>query len=297
MLWTPEPDMTRPAMIGPGLIGLELGPLPYEWSRCDAILYAVGIGARHPHDLDLLYEGTTPAGPRVAPTFALTAVARLLAPMVRELGIDRRRLLHAGQSLSIHRVPPADGRCTATRQIIGVRDRGRAALVYCRDRVVDESGILATAKSAWWIAGAGGFTGVWGTTPAFGTDEMPEREPDHRHVSTTSTEQAVIHRLSGDLNPIHIDPAFARAAGQPRAILHGLCTFGWLGRVLDAAAGPARRLEHLEGRFTAPVFPGDELSVEGWWTGEDAVATVSVRDRVVLGRALARFSGAPRARW
>jgi acyl dehydratase len=282
----------RERPIDGSLIGLELGPVEHVWSERDAILYALGIGARHPRDLDLLYERATPAGPRVAPTLALTAVTRMLPPLVEALDIDLRRLLHASQALELHRLPPASGRCSVTRRVAGVWDKGRAAVVECEDVVGDADGPLATARSNWWIDGAGGFGGPRaapgaGSVPA----APPERSPDLRDAAPTSTEQAALHRLSGDLNPVHIDDAFAREAGQPRAFLHGLCTFGWLARVLDGAAGPGRRLASLEGRFTSPVFPGDELVVEAWWTGEGAMATVRSDGRIVLGPAAATFAG------
>src|ERR1700729_1623735 len=86
--------------IGPELVGLQLGPIDYRWSPRDAILYSLGIGARQPRDLEFLYERY---GPRVEPTFALTAVPRMLPPLVQRLGIDLRRLLHAGQRLTLLR--------------------------------------------------------------------------------------------------------------------------------------------------------------------------------------------------
>ena len=95
----------------------------------------------------------------------------------------------------------------------------------------------------------------------------------------TTTEQAALHRLSGDLNPVHIDPAFARAAGQARPFLHGLCTFGHLALALDRLVGPERRLTSLAGRFTSPVFPGDPLTLQVWWSRDDdgAVARLAAK--------------------
>lgn len=277
-------------MIGPDLVGLELGPVEHRWSASDAILYALGIGARHPRDLELLYERASPNGPRVAPTFALTACTLMLGPLVDALSIDLRHLLHAGQGFEINRVPPARGECLVQRRVVGVSDKGRAAIVECEDLVTDAYGTLASGRSQWWIEGAGGFGGV---RDAGGTDAallLPDRPADVQVSSTTSSEQAALYRLSGDLNPVHVDPQFARAAGQPRAFLHGLCTFGWLARELDRAAGPARRIESLVARFTAPVFPGDELLVEAWWEGQSAIAAVHSGGRLVLGPASASFT-------
>jgi acyl dehydratase len=169
-------------------------------------------------------------------------------------------------------------------------------LIECEDTVLDDQGIVATAASQWWLLGAGGFGGPdaplgSGATPA----TPPDRRPDARTSIQTTTEQAALYRLSGDLNPVHIDPDFARQAGQPRPLLHGLCTFGALGHaVADGVVGAVgdQRLAELSGRFRAPVFPGDRLDIE-IWTLDDAlalVATVSVAGTLVLGPARAAFA-------
>ena len=276
-------------MIGPDLVGLEVDTVEHRWSASDAILYALGIGARHPRDLELLYERASPNGPRAAPTFALTACTLMLGPLVDALSIDLRHLLHAGQGFEINRVPPARGECLVQRRVVGVSDKGRAAIVECEDLVTDAYGTLASGRSQWWIDGAGGFGGV---RDAGGTDAallLPDRPADVQVSSTTDSEQAALYRLSGDLNPVHVDPQFARAAGQPRAFGHGLCTFGWLASSI-APPGPARRIESLVARFTAPVFPGDELLVEAWSEGQSAIAAVHSGGRLVLGPASAERS-------
>lgn len=282
------------SQIGPGLVGRALPPIAWEWDARDAIIYALGIGARLPEDLDHLYEGR---GPRTAATFPLAAVALAFAPLVDALDLDLRMLLHASQAIELHRVPAASGAATITRRFTGVWDKGRAALIDCEDAIVDADGPLATARSAWWVEGAGGFGGPR-ADPAGAAGAglvIPEdRAPDLRDTIGTSTEQAALHRLSGDRNPVHIDPELARAAGQPRPFLHGLCTLGALGHALDRAAGAdGRRLAALAGRFTRPVFPGDALEVEAWWTADGAVARVAVDGALALGPAGARL--VPRA--
>jgi acyl dehydratase len=274
-------------------VGLRLGPVEHRWSSRDAILYSLGIGARHPRDLEFLYERY---GPRIEPTFALTAVTAMLPPLVQRLGIDLRRLLHAGQRLTVLRQFEPAGAVSVTRTITGVWDKRTAALIDCEDTIVDDEGILATGASQWWLTGAGGFGGPDG--PAAGAESagvggpvaLPGREPDVRTSVQTTTEQAALYRLSGDLNPVHIDPGFAREAGQPRAILHGLCTLGALGHALCAHAGD-RQLAELSARFRAPVFPGDRLDIE-IWTFDDAtaLAMVSVAGTLVLGPACATFT-------
>jgi acyl dehydratase len=278
-----------PAAIGPALIGLRLGPVKHRWSRRDAILYSLGIGARLPRDLEFLYERY---GPRVEPTFALTAVTPMLPLLVERLGVDLRRLLHVGQRLTVLRQLEPAGTVSITRTITGVWDKRTAALIECEDTVADDEGVLATAASQWWLTGAGGFGGASG--PAAGdaaiiADALPERSPDVRTGVQTTTEQAALYRLSGDLNPVHIDPGFAAQAGQPRPLLHGLCTFGALGHALEREGGG--RLNELSGRFPAPVFPGDRLEIESWTLDNvRALATVSVAGTLVLGPARASFA-------
>jgi acyl dehydratase len=108
----------------------------------------------------------------------------------------------------------------------------------------------------------------------------------------TLPQAALIYRLSGDYNPLHADPAIARAAGFERPILHGLCTFGVAGRAILAACcgnDPAR-LKEIHVRFSAPVFPGEMISTEIWRDGPTISfrARVEPRDVVVLnnGRAI-----------
>ncbi len=276
-------------------MGSRLGPLEYRWSPRDAILYSLGIGARLPRDVEFLYER---CGPRVEPTFALTAITPMLPLLVERLGIDLRHLLHAGQRLTVLRQLEPVGAVSVTRTITGVSDKRTAALIECEDTVVDDQGIVVTAASQWWLLGAGGFGGPdapRGSSAAPATP--PDRRPDGRTSVQTTTEQAALYRLSGDLNPVHMDPAFAREAGQPRPLLHGLCTFGALGHALGAAATDGgggtggRRLAELSARFRAPVFPGDRLDVE-IWTLDDAtaLAAVSVAGTLVLGPARASFA-------
>jgi acyl dehydratase len=298
--------------IGPQLVGSRLGPLEYRWSPRDAILYSLGIGARLPRDLEFLYER---CGPRLEPTFALTAITPMLPLLVERLGIDLRHLLHAGQRLTVLRQLEPVGAVSVTRMITGVWDKRTAALIECEDTVVDDQGIVVTAASQWWLLGAGGFGGRGGgarsestsgggagpestsgggaglgSTGAGAPVALPDRQPDVRTSIHTTTEQAALYRLSGDLNPVHVDPAFARQAGQPRPLLHGLCTFGALGHALCENADD-RRLTELSGRFREPVFPGDRLDIE-IWTLDDAtaLATVSVAGTLVLGPARASFA-------
>ena len=120
----------------------------------------------------------------------------------------------------------------------------------------------------------------------------PERAPDHQVTYETSPDQALVYRLSGDRNPLHSDPSFAAMGGFDRPILHGLCTYGFTGRALlhTLAGSDPARFQHMEGRFSAPVLPGDALTVSIWTTGDgEAVFTTATQDgTVVIDQGLCR---------
>lgn len=267
--------------------------LDYTWDDRDAILYALSVGARVADDLALLYEGDD--GFRTAPTFALAPMAALVMLMVGALGIELGSLLHAGQSLVVHRAMPASGAAPVERRVVEVVDKGRAAIVVCRDTVGD----YATGVSTWWIAEPGAAARLAervepAPAPAAAArpaavparPAVPARGPDVTSSFATTPEQAALHRLAGDRNPVHIDPALAAATGQPRPFLHGLCTFGALGLALERASG--RRLTELEARFTKPVFPGAAIGFEAWDGG--TVARAVVDGETVMGPARAAFA-------
>lgn len=278
------------ARIGAAIVGLQLGPLVQDWTARDAILYSLGIGARLPEDLEFVYEGRDGRGPTIEPTLALRAITPMLPPLVEALDIDLRSLLHASQAIDLHRLPNPAGSCTVTRTITGVWDKERAAIVDCVDDVVDSDGPLATARSSWWVRDAGGFGGIRSDPDAATPTALPDRAPDVQHTVHTTREQAALYRLSGDRNPVHIDPAFARESGQPRDVLHGLCTFGLLGHALDRFARTRQRLASIEGRFASPAFPGEDLVIDIWWCDDEtALARVSSQHRPVLAPVRATF--------
>jgi acyl dehydratase len=118
---------------------------------------------------------------------------------------------------------------------------------------------------------------------------LPKHEPDITVELQTRPEQALLYRLNGDDNPIHINPAAARRAGFAQPILHGMCSAGVITHALLRALGEydAARLKSIALRFTSPVFPGEALSVDIWRDGSFR-ARVAMRDKVVVdnGRAI-----------
>ena len=182
-----------------------------------------------------------------------------------------------GRSLSRARSGPR-------RRITGIYDKGSGAVIARESQSVDaETGEpMFTVRGHTFIRGEGGFGGDRG--PSGPRHVPPDRDPDHAVTYLTRADQALLYRLSGDRNPLHSDPAFAKMAGFPRPILHGLCTYGFTGRaLLHALCGsdPAR-FGSMEGRFSKPVFPGDSLTVKIWVDGDEAVFRTENQDGDVV---------------
>ena len=271
------------------LVGFELPPLDWRWEPRDVALYALGVGAGVERDLALVFERH---GPLVLPTFATLPVAMLLPATVAAIEIDLRRLLHIQQSVAVAVPLPPSGRALVSRTVLEVLDKGRAAIVTVEDvgrRAGGEERFRA--RSSWWVSGAGGFASS--ETPSRVRLELPARAPDASVTWRTSRDQAALYRLSGDRNPIHIDPQFAREAGFERPFLHGLCTFGAAGLALvrELCGGDPRRLRALAGLLSARVEPGEELRTDLWRTGPGTAALhVRAEGRTVLDEGQATFA-------
>lgn len=168
-------------------------------------------------------------------------------------------------------------------RVAAMYDKGKAAVVVLENEATDPSGapLFSTTMSAF-IRGEGGWGGDRG--PSGPRNVAPEREPDRVVSYDTRTDQALLYRLSGDRNPLHSDPSFAKLAGFDRPILHGLCTYGFTGRALlhGLCGSDPARFKHMEGRFSTPVLPGERLDVCMWVEGNEAVFQTRVGDNVVI---------------
>jgi acyl dehydratase len=279
--------------LDPNAVGATGDRRTISWTSKDALLYAVGIGAGQA-DLSFSTENTQDTPQVVYPTFAVVAGANGSSGRraLSQIGdFDLAKLVHGSQSVTLSRPIPVEGEAVAQDRVVAMYDKGKAAVVVLDNEVTLPSGDpLWVTRSSLFIKGAGGWGGERG--PSGPRNVPPERAPDHEVTLATSADQAFVYRLSGDRNPLHTDPAFAARAGFERPILHGLCTYGFTGRALLAAlcANEVARFRHVEGRFSAPVLPGDELTVRVWRGDRgDAVFTTAVGDRVVIDEGLVRY--------
>lgn len=242
----------------------------HAWTDRDAIIYALGIGlAGDPLDRVELAYVREPT-PIVFPTFPV-ALAMIGGPM-GQLGLDLRYVLHGEQAITLHGAIPPEGATIAEGRMIGAWDKGAgkgAVFVEEKKLTLEATGApLATMRKTVFGRAEGGFGGPRDGQPA--PHAMPARAPDLIATIATSPGQALLYRLAGDLNPIHVDLDAAAQAGHARPILHGLCTFAICARaVIDHHADRRPgRLRHIEARFSAPVYPGDVLAIDQWRDGD-----------------------------
>ncbi|MEU8247304.1 MaoC/PaaZ C-terminal domain-containing protein [Nonomuraea sp. NPDC048916] len=257
-------------------IGHHLGERTVAYDEREAILYALAVGAGAT-DLDLVFEERL----RVLPTFALTK-AQWAPDALGSLGaFDTRTAVHGAQRLRVRGPLPPAGELTMSARVAQVWDKGRAAVF----EVEVESDFFVATWSLF-APGHGGFGGERGPSAPV----RPEPPPGHELRLETSPNQAALYRLLGDRHQMHIDPRAAREAGMPRPFLHGLCTLAAVTLPLAAAVGahPAD-LTELDGRFAAPVFPGDRLTVRSREGGQAVLFEAEVNGTTVLSGGRAQF--------
>ncbi|HTO00356.1 MAG TPA: MaoC family dehydratase, partial [Microthrixaceae bacterium] len=180
----------------------------------------------------------------------------------------------------------------STTEITAIWDKGKGALIETTTKATESGEPLFELVMSAFIRGEGGWGGERG--PSGTRNNAPDRSPDSSTVVETRPEQALIYRLTGDRNPLHSDPTFAAMAGFDRPILHGLCTYGFAGRVLlhELCDSDPAKFRSIDGRFASPVFPGESLTVNTWRQGADeAVFKVLGQDgRVVIDAGLIGFT-------
>lgn len=234
--------------------------LSYDWKTL--VLYALGIGAKR-SELDYLYEAR---GPKAFPTFGVVPTYPVLDELLSRSGGRLERVVHNAQSLRIFGELPPEGELTTRGEITGLYDLKRMAQLTFRTRSSLEGRLIFETDWSLVLLGDGGFDGPRPPKTTFPKIET-DAAPVFSFEEPISSEQALLYRLSGDLNPLHVDPAVASSLGFERGpILHGLATFGYAARALvqSVLGGDARRLLAFHAQFRKPVWPGDTLRTVGF---------------------------------
>ena len=270
-------------------VGTSGEPSRRSWTSKDALLYALGVGAGV-DELAFNTENTTDLPQRVLPTMAVVLGGGGI-PFDKIGTFNPALMLHGAQGIELMGEIPPDGEIESTGRIEAIWDKGKGAVAeLVSDSVNAATGEpLFRTKMTAFLRGEGGFGGERGPSPTF---ELPDRKPDHEVRYETRIDQALLYRLSGDRNPLHSDPSFARMGGFERPILHGLCTYGFTGRALlhTLCGSDPVRFKSMEGRFSKPVMPGDGLIIAMWVDGDTCLFQTRNQDgAVVLDQGVMRF--------
>lgn len=253
-----------------------------SWNKDKVILYHLGIGAGvpqiDPNELAYCYERDLKVLPSFGVIPAFGAMGGLGA--VPGLQFNPAMLLHGEQDLEIHAPIPTEAAVESSGKVAGLYDKGRAALVVLEltTKIAGQAATLFTNRFSLFLRGEGGFGGDSG--PAAG-NTPPERAADHVVESKTLPQQALLYRLSGDKNPLHADPAFAKMGGFDVPILHGLCSYGIVCKaaVDHALGGDTARVARYQARFAGVVFPGETIVTSLWREGATVFIDAKTKER------------------
>lgn len=248
--------------------------LAFDWKTL--AVYALGIGAKR-DELAFLYENAK-GGMKVFPTFAVVPSQGPVFDLLTRCNANMAMVVHGGQIVRCHRPIPAEGKLETTGTIKGIYDMKKLGQVVLETNTTLNGEPVFDTTWSIIVRDGGGFGGP--RPPPGGNDPTApkDRPADFTIEETTTPEQALLYRVSGDYNPLHADPEFAASVGFPQGpILHGLCTYGFASRAIikGAAGGDAGRLKAFAAQFRKPVWPGDTLVTQGWDVGGGKIAVVT----------------------
>ncbi|KAH7058376.1 MaoC like domain protein [Linnemannia elongata] len=278
---------------------LEFTSEVFEYTERDVILYNLGIGAKRT-DLHLVYENNENFG--AVPTFGVVPsfTAMNAVPFGDILpSFNPMMLLHGEQYLEIIRPFPTSGKLTSTPYVVDILDKGKGCVVTIGVKTADEEGNdICVNEFTMFIRGSGGFGGKKDGTDrgaATAANQLPARKPDFVVQEKTSEDQAALYRLSGDWNPLHIDPEMAAVGGFDVPILHGLCSFGIAGKHIfnTYCNNDATQFKNIKVRFAKTVNPGETLETSMWREGNKVLFQVRAveRDAIVISNAAVELQG------
>jgi acyl dehydratase len=262
--------------IDPHSLGYETPPIEYKYTWRDTVMYALGVGASA-EELDFLYEGR---GPKVLPTFGTIPTFAAFDALVDRIGCDRRGMLHHSQQMSLFRPLPPNARLSVLGRVSALYDLKRLAIsVLSIDAYDEDDELIIRGEVTLLLRNDGGFGGE--RPPKTERVSPPERDPDFEVHEQVPPTQALLYRLNGDTNPLHVDPEFAAQAGFKRPVLHGLCTYGYAGRAVlhHACSGDPGRLATLRSQFSNPVYPGETMVIRGWTDKQQVILSVATEER------------------
>jgi multifunctional beta-oxidation protein len=267
----------------------------YEYTEKDVILYALGLGCKRT-ELPFVYENSEKFV--AVPTFG---VIPALSYQMKNLSFgdflpdfNPMMLVHGEQYTEILKPLKTAGKLTQTGRIIDILDKGKGAAVILGVTSKDSSGeVVLENQSLLFIRGSGGFGGKKDLDrgPAT-TDHVPPARPaDYVVREKVSEDLAALYRLSGDMNPLHIDPAMSAMGGFKVPILHGLCTYGIAGKHIFSKYGD---FKSIKARFAKHVFPGETLEIQMWKEDQKVIFTVKVveRDAIAISSAAVELRSA-----
>jgi len=273
--------------IDPNIVGRKLEASTVEWNEKDAMLYALGVGET---SLPFCYESNL----KVLPTFAVIPAFPAMFTLGGAMQVNPMMVLHGEQRIELGGPIPTRAKVVSQPTVVALYDKVKGAVVVVEVESRDDKGNLLFKNTFTTFArGEGGFGGDRG--PSGARNEPPARKPDAVVEMKTLDQQALLYRLSGDMNPLHADPDMAALGGYPKPILHGLCTFGHVGRaVLHTFCGSdPTRLKDFEVRFSGVVYPGETIVTEMWQEGPGRVvvqAKTKERGELALSNAAATIA-------
>jgi acyl dehydratase len=262
-------------------LGAELGESQTSYTKDQVILYHLGLGAGNPatdaNELEYCYEKNL----KVLPSFGVIPTFGSMGGLGNVPGLEFNfaMLLHGEQDLQIHQPIPPEATITNKAKIAEIWDKGKAALVVLQVDTTDEAGKpLFTNRFSLFLRGEGGFGGEPG--PKAG-NEAPDRAPDGEIEVPSLPQQALIYRLSGDKNPLHADPEFAKMGGFDKPIIHGLCSYGVVCKaVVDhVLGGDVTKVARYSARFAGVGFPGETYVVSYWKEGDKILIAAKSKER------------------
>ena len=262
-------------------LGHEFDPATGSWSQDDVILYHLGVGAgvpaTDPNELQYTYEKDL----KVLPSFGVIPVFGAIGSIGNTPGLDFNlaMLLHGEQDITLHRPIPANAEIESRGRVAELWDKGKACLAVIEMDTSEKGGEkLFTNRFSLFLRGEGGFGGEAG--PKAG-NAAPDRAPDGQCERTLLPQQALLYRLSGDKNPLHADPDFAKMGGFDKPIIHGLCSYGIVCKAVvdEALGGDVTKVARYQARFAGVGFPGETYQISWWNEGDKVLVSANSKER------------------